>query len=169
MMRSITRNEELGEEKIVYYPEGIGTLRGIEEREYFIRNNFLHGITRETLLEGMNIIHRDVRHHREIFFEVDHNYPFLKMQFEIEGYSSYRHANRESLDVDILNGCHQLFFFPEVRGRLRYPACRRYTVEILLSLDYFKKVFHNDLTSLNHFGSQVENNAPVTFFPACLR
>ncbi len=153
----IIKNMELEEEQIDTFPE-----REAQE------DDMPRGIRQETLSESIHIIHRDAGHTGEVFFEAKAHCPLLKMRFEIEGYSNYLKANGDSLNGELFTGCYQLSFFPELAGSLRCADCQRYTIEILVALDYLKKLLHNDLTALSHFGKQVENNTPVTFFPSCL-
>lgn len=168
MMTSTIKISALGQELVTTYPQGIGTTKGLEEREYSVTNQFASGKTREILLNGMIIVHRDNLHHREMLVEVQHNFPFFKMQFEMDGHSSYTNGNRHSLGVDILQGCHNLFFFPEVKGNLYYPPCHRYTVEVVLSLEYLNRIFDHNLDALGTLGYQISHNIPAKCYPRSL-
>ena len=76
---------------------------------------------------------------------VEHDFPFLKMHFELSGYSSYQPTNDQSLAVDIPGGHHQLFFFPRVKGKLYYPPTpHRTTLEITISHTFIKRMFYNE-------------------------
>ncbi len=168
MMTSTIKIADLQQESTVTYPQGIGTTLGLEEREYLIANPLASGKTREILLDGMMIIHRDNLHHREMFIDVHHNFPFFKMQFELDGHSCYTSADPSSLDVSIRQGCHNLFFFPEVNGRLYYPPCHRYTVEVILALDYISRLFNHNLQALGRLGASICRNQPVKCYPESL-
>ncbi len=167
MMRTVMKSAEFEELVIVRdYPEGIGTLLGMTEKESCVDYTCVKGTMREILMEGLMISHRDFHIEREFIMEVDHNFPFLKMQFELEGYSHFSRQNKACLDTDIPGGRQQLFFFPEVKGKLTYPPSHRYTLEIILSVNYLTRSFGQDLTALHHFGRGIERNEPVQFFPA---
>ncbi|MFT4030843.1 MAG: AraC family transcriptional regulator [Siphonobacter sp.] len=169
MMRSILKSEDFAELVIIKeYPDGLGTTHGIIERKNTIQYATIHGTAHEVVLEGIRVVHRNQWMSKPLIIEVDHNFPFLKMQFELEGHSDFLRQNKACLNTEILNGKHQLFYFPEVKGRLYYPACHRYTLEILLEPAYLKKIFHQDLSMLGHFGRHLEQNIPTQFASECL-
>ncbi|GAB3795482.1 AraC family transcriptional regulator [Spirosoma humi] len=168
-MRSIYRSEDFTELIIVKeYPEGLGTTQGLIERTRILPYPTLQGTTHEVLMEGIRVVHRDQWMSKPLIIEVDHNFPFLKMQFELEGHSDFLRQTKDCLNTLILNGRHQLFYFPEVKGRLYYPACHRYTLEILLEPAYLKKLFHQDLSILGAFGTHLVQNRPTQFCTECL-
>lgn len=165
-MRTIMKSTEFADSVIVtQYPEGIGTTAGLIERESIIAWQNVEGFERETVLAGMIVSHRDFHISREFVMEIDHDFPFLKMQFEIQGYSAFERNSKGSLNTLIPGGRHQLFFYPEVKGRLIYPPGHRYTLEIILSLEYLLGMFGGELDPLRHFGKGLLRNEPVSFFP----
>lgn len=99
---------------------------------------------------------------RDMNIDVKHDFPFLKMHFEMEGYSTYTPHDTNSLEVNIPGGHHQLFFFPQVDGQLQYKAHQhRNTLEITLSLDVIKRVFHQQWELLFLLGHAIQQNKPI--------
>ncbi len=162
IMRTIMRSADFDEKEIVIdYPDGIGLVRGFGEVTYRQRFQALQGVTQEYLFEGVLVVHRDGQVLRELVIEINHDFPFFKMQFELEGHSGYTPFTKASIPTIIGGGKHQLFFFPEVNGRLTYPPGHRYTFEVIFSLQYLRKVFGEDLSCLKNLGRGVEKMEPV--------
>lgn len=160
-MRTILKSKDFEELVIVTeYPEGFVSKEGITEYHRVPEFRGIKGKAHKTLLDGILIVHRTVELEHELVLEVEHDFPFLKMQFELEGHSSFNNKIKGCKDVLIENASQRLFFLPEVKGILKYPRSR-YTLEINLSLDFLYRTFNNDLLPLGSFGTGIMNNQPV--------
>lgn len=165
-MRSIYKSADIKDGIIVQeYPEGftgrnefIETInfKNIEEKTYNLNMN------------GVLVVNRSVNSNRSYTIGVEHDFPFLKMQFELKGHSHFRSKIAEGIDIVIENDCHQLFFLPAVKGNLHYPSPKRYTLEILLSVHFLKKIFGDQLVELNTFGKLVLSGQPCSLCPVAL-
>lgn len=165
MMRTVMKSADFKELVIVRdFKEGFGTKEGMQENEFRFDHKSVSGSEREILLDGLIISHRDHRVFQEFAIEIDHNFPFMKMQFELEGYSNFARQHKGCQDVDIPAGRHQLFYFPEVKGKLTYPPSHRYTLEVILSVDYLRRSLGDELEILGHFGKAVQKGVPVQLF-----
>ncbi|MEH0153560.1 AraC family transcriptional regulator [Limibacter armeniacum] len=123
--------------------------------------NIAEGFTRVIQMDGIEIEHRDLNLKEAHQVKVAHDFPFLKMHFEMKGMSSFVRNNKGSMDALIPAGTHQLMYFPEVKGTLSYPSGHRYTLEVKLAVCYLKKIFGEDLSLIEKFGVKVEQDQPV--------
>lgn len=161
-MKTVLRFKDLEETVVVNSFNQEFTVDGIlTEQERTYAHTFFTETAQLIQLDGLHIVHRQVNLTEEFSMEVEHDFPFLKMHFELYGCSSFVRNNKGSKDAYIPNGTHQLMYFPEVKGTLTYPKGTRYTLEILMSLSYLKKILGEDLSVLKSFGLEVKRNQPV--------
>ncbi|QES87507.1 helix-turn-helix domain-containing protein [Rhizosphaericola mali] len=128
----------------------------------------IHGIhinDFEYQLNGVLLTHRQWNLEQQLEMQVKHDFPFLKMHFEYEGHSTYARNSQGSLNADIPSGTHRLMFFPEVKGTLTYPKTKRYSLEILVSIEFFQKIFNYDTESVGKFGKSIEVLSPSMLHP----
>jgi len=110
--------------------------------------------------EGVMLIYRDWTVPAPITLETKHEQPFLKMQFELDGHSSYAGKIITSCNqVDILHGRHTLLFLPEVEGTLFYPNSRK-VLDVVFTRDYFCRIFEQDLQPLGKIGKAISQQHP---------
>lgn len=111
-------------------------------------------------IEGISIVYRDWMVPSPLSMRTVHEEPFLKMQFEIEGHSAFTHKMLISCKhIDILHGKHTLLFLPEVDGTLFYPNSRK-VLDVIFTVDFFKKLFGMDMNCLDSFGDAIEKSVP---------
>lgn len=146
--------------KIINYPEGFRANEGINEQDLEIRCRCFDEHISSTFVAGVHIEQRDVKVYQPFALKVTHDFPFLKMQFEVRGFSDFASSLSSVMDVQITANHHQLFFIPEVRGELNYVHDRN-TLEIKLTVDYLKQLFGEDLSTLGRFGRAILTNNPV--------
>ncbi|WP_405247473.1 helix-turn-helix domain-containing protein [Cellulophaga sp. Asnod2-G02] len=133
----------------------------IEDRTLVSENPFIVGKTREILLDGIKVNMRSGKINPPLSIDVAHDFPFLKIHFEIEGSSIYTPNNDKSVVVAIPGGHYNFFFLPEVNGTLRYDKPQRETLEILFTKDYLKRVFGTSFKKeCSEFGIALEQNHP---------
>ncbi|UZR98296.1 helix-turn-helix transcriptional regulator [Chondrinema litorale] len=159
-MRSVLRVKDFADfERVIEYPENFSE-SGLQESKYNFDFKGIKSDLKEITFNGVCIHHRKEYLPDGLKVEVEHDFPFLKMQFEINGNSLYQPAsNCKSEIVEIGGGTHQLFFLPHVKGMLTFPRLtKRYTLEIKLTVNFLKNVFKEDFNVLEKFGEQVHNN-----------
>lgn len=162
-MRSIYQSTDFKDGIIVQeYPEGF-----TGRNEFFESIQFKHieEKTHNLNLNGALIVNRSVICNRSYTIEVEHDFPFLKMQFELTGYSDFRSKPEDGIDILIKGDCHQLFFLPGVKGQLHYPSLKRYTLEVLLSIPFLQKIFGEQLLELQDFGNNILCRQPCKLAP----
>jgi len=160
-MKTIIRSEDLREKIIVRQYPATGFSQGIQIEQHEIQEfNGISGTEKRTALEGALIVERELSIARPYMLEVEHDFPFLKMQFEMLGYSNFISALAGVPAVEILGGTHRLFFLPEVRGRLNYRQSRT-TLEINLTLPFFNRIFAGSDFPIPSFGQGLMNHTPV--------
>lgn len=151
-------------EKKIKYPTGFITKKQIIKRVRKLQHGATQGQVTEHLFDGICIEERIVHLKSPLDVHVKHNFPYLKMHFEITGYSSYSANNNSSIPIEIEGGHHQLFFFPKVDGKLSYAGNNiRKTLEITLSLQFIKRAFKNNWEILESFGTALFESQPFVF------
>tara|TARA_R110002050_G_scaffold196426_2_gene331341 strand:+ start:36970 stop:37965 length:996 start_codon:yes stop_codon:yes gene_type:complete len=160
-MKSIYKNH--------YFPNKIFTkkyakdfkTKVLQEEVVVVNNPLIDGKTREVFLDGIKISIRNGKLNPPFIIDVEHDFPFLKIHFEIEGSSKYTPKNEKSIAVIIPGGHYNFFFLPEVKGTLRYDNPTRKTLEILFTKDYLKRIFGKSFKEeCSEFGDALENNEP---------
>jgi AraC-like DNA-binding protein len=155
--------------KVLEFEEGFKQ-NSLEERNYISRQKQFDCAIYEILIDGINIKHRKENFKERTSMGVSYDFPLLKMQFELEGYSIYVPRHKMNNVIEIPGGTHQLFYNPFIQGQLSYIKSRN-SFEVLFSKKYFFKVFKNDLTILEHFGKKlkseeetmlIEKSMPIT-------
>ncbi len=138
-------------------------VKSLEERNEKLRFNFFKGDKKEILLQGVKIIIADVHIGKPMNFEVKHTFPFLKVQFEMEGYSSYIPKDKGSIPVLIEEGQYNFFYLPKVDGTLHYKKSRR-VFEIIFLEEYVKNVFNDFYKIGANFAKSIKDKTPFVLF-----
>ncbi|MDR2275849.1 MAG: AraC family transcriptional regulator [Sphingobacterium sp.] len=83
------------------------------------------------------LIYRELNLKKPFVYPTTHKNGLLKIQFELEGYSSYIPATESdsNLPIEIGAGQFNLFYMPYVRGDLHYTVDRR-CIDLMLPLDF---------------------------------
>ena len=133
----------------------------LQEEVVVLNNPLIEGKTREIFLDGIKISIRNGKLNPPFSIDVEHDFPFLKIHFEIEGSSKYTPKNEKSIAVIIPGGHYNFFFLPEVKGTLKYVNPIRKTLEILFTKDYLKRIFGKSFKDeCSEFGEALEKNEP---------
>jgi AraC-like DNA-binding protein len=133
----------------------------IEDKIIISDNPLVEGQTREILLNGIKLSMRNGKISPPFMVDVDHDFPFLKIHFEIEGSSVYTPRNDKSVEVVIPGGHYNFFYLPKVSGTLCYDKPYRKTLEILFTKEYLKRVFGTSFKKeCSDFGLALQNNEP---------
>lgn len=160
-MKSVYQSEHFTEKKIVRkYPHGVQRGNLIEENVAY-ENSVIKLNLKEVMLDGIHIQIRNEELQPPFLMEVEHDFPFMKMHFEMEGSSKYSPKNNKSIPVNIPNGHYNFFFLPKVKGILTYDHPIRKTLEINFTKRFLKRVFGNSLMDVSPaFGEALKNNNP---------
>lgn len=153
--------------KIIEYPEGFSPEEGFRERQVLLNCDSFEERISHAFLSGIHIEQRDVKVLCPYSLRVAHDFPFIKMQFEIQGYSNFQSKIASVMDVQIRAGHHQLMFIPEVKGELSYVS-DRHTLEIKLMPFFLQKLFGEDLAPMGKFGKALLSGSPALLSSALL-
>lgn len=158
-MKSVFQSDQFTEKKIVKkYPNGRHHRDLLEEVTHY-ENSAIVMDVKQIMLDGIHIYIRNEQLSPPFVVEVKHNFPFMKIHFEMEGSSRYTPRNKKSLPVDIPCGHYNFFFLPEVKGTLTYDHPVRKTLEINFTKRFLKRVFGNSLMDASTaFGKAIESN-----------
>lgn len=131
--------------KTIEYNQDFATDHLVESILHVDRNGIKGQVT-EISLDGVLLEMRDVEVSEKYEVAVKHDFPFVKMHFEIEGSNSYV-PNPTSLGIPITipAGHYNFFYIPEVDGTLTFDTRKRKTLEIQFTDAYVKRVLGNDL------------------------
>ncbi len=146
--------------KVIEYPEAFCPEAGIMESDVELNCTCFDEHIHSSFFNGVHIEQRSVTVRSPFYLKVAHDFPFLKMQFEVLGYSHFSSPMKSVMDVQICAGHHQLIFIPEVKGELNYVSNRR-TLEIKMTSAFLKRLFGEELQPLGRFGKAILNNDPA--------
>lgn len=160
-MKSVFQSDHFTEKKIVKKHSEWNHFHKLIEKDMEYENANLKLNLKEILFNGLQIRIRKERISPPFIIDVEHDFPFLKMHFEIEGSSEYNPKNKKSLAVDIPSGHYNFFFLPKVKGTLTYNTPFRKTLEINFTKTYLKRVFgHSFMDASSAYGEALKNNVP---------
>lgn len=160
-MKSVFKSEYFQEKTVIrVLPPNLKTDL-IQEKNIVINHVLIQGKTKEVLLDGIKVDMRSGQIKPPVFIEVEHDFPYLKMHFEIEGSSRYTPKNKQSVGVYIPGGHYNFFFLPKVKGTLVYESTSRRTLEIVFTKTYLKRIFGDSFKDASSdFGQAIEQNKP---------
>lgn len=169
-MKTTLKSQDFGELVKEYsYPLTSGANHHVQECVIKLDYKGIASTIHELSIDNICLFFRDQYQDHDFIIEVEHDFPFFKMQFEMEGYSCYTSKNIDSRDLIISSGKHQIFFFPHVKGSLLYPKDKnRKTLEIIIKLDYIKKLFGSNLHELGSLGIAINKNIPAIYSNDCM-
>ncbi|MCD8422293.1 AraC family transcriptional regulator [Tenacibaculum finnmarkense] len=137
----------------------------IRENIRKIKENFAKGENLDICLNGVIISICEFQIEPPLFLNVEHDFPYIKVHFEIEGHSEYSPINSESIPVVIKNGHYNFFYLPKVNGTLTYNTPTRKSLEIVVTEAYLKNVFKNNFNKVSKdFGKALNGQIPFKMF-----
>lgn len=119
---------------------------------------------KEVFFEGAKIVIANFNVKNPFSIDVEHDFPFIKVQFELEGYSEYLPNCKGSLPVLIDNGQYNFFYFPKVNGKLKYKKPRK-IVQIQFTETFIKNAFRDFFKISDDFGKALRKKKPFILFP----
>lgn len=165
-MKIVFRSEEFAELNVERgYSEGFGVdeRSGIREVKHEYSHHGIHSRMHRIYCPGMIFSMIEGALDRDLVQIIESDFPYLQMHFELTTTGCLYFPTAESeIDTVIYGGSHSLLFYPALKGHLHYlKKPMSYSVEIELSLDFLRRLFHNDLEVLRDFGSNIEKNHPA--------
>ncbi|MDY0780986.1 AraC family transcriptional regulator [Tenacibaculum sp. IB213877] len=168
-MKSVLKSKIFDEEKLILkYTKDFKSGLLIENTKH-ISQNGIKGTIHSIQLNGVYIDNIDIelKNHYEI--EVLHDFPLFKLHFEIEGSNKYTPYNTLSLPIQIPSGHYNLFYLPEVNGKLSYQTKKRKTLEIKFTKSYIKKILGNSYkNTLQDLGKCITEQKPYVMWEKSL-
>ncbi|TRX32399.1 helix-turn-helix domain-containing protein [Flavobacterium sp. ZT3R18] len=105
----------------------------------------IKGIVTDYALNGIHLVLRDLTIEQDSYsIEVEHDFSFIKMHFEIEGDNEYCPDDPNEIGIYIPQGHYNLFYLPIIKGTLNYRTQRRKTLEITFTENYLQQLFHHN-------------------------
>ncbi|TYQ00055.1 AraC-like DNA-binding protein [Tenacibaculum adriaticum] len=154
-MKTVLKSSIFKDKILVKYFNQDFEVDSFKENTIKLNNSGEIGTVREIQLNGIRIVHRNIKT-SNYKINVSHDFPFFKLQFEIEGSSHYKPFNKSGVEVYIPGGYYNLFYLPEVNGELTYKTNYRKTLEILFTENYIKKIIGDDYKKdLKKFGNSI--------------
>lgn len=163
---NINNDNDFGEAKIVEFPNNFISNDEILETKITLDKDINTGYSTHAVFNGIRIEYRNLKLLEPLEAEVSLNFPYFKMHFSLEGAYSYEAHNSKSLDFNVSEEHHQLYYFPEVKeGIISYhhQNITNKTLEITLSLDFIYRVFRNSWDVLDILGDAIKKEVPFVF------
>ncbi|QDO94455.1 helix-turn-helix transcriptional regulator [Formosa sediminum] len=160
-MKSIFQSEHFTEKKIVKTYTNARARKHIVEENRHYENAAVNIDIKEIMLDGIHIYIRNEKLKPPFIMQVEHDFPFMKMHFEMEGSSKYKPLDPKNPAVNIPSGHYNLFFLPKVKGTLTYDSPIRKTLEINFNKRFLKRVFGPSLMDASSaYGQALLSNTP---------
>lgn len=94
-------------------------------------------------LNGIHLISKELSIENGFYaVEIEHDFSFIKLHFEMEGDNQYVPDNAAERTIYIPGGHYNLFYLPKIKGELRYKTSKRKTLEITFTEAYLRKLFY---------------------------
>ncbi len=166
MMKSVFKIQNSGSEKELtkLLATGLKT-DNINEMNESVCNNHGSSNNKEIYLNGIFLSIRSENIIPPLQIEVKHHFPYIKLQFVLEGDSNYTPSNHKSIPVNFSSGQYNFFYLPEVDGILTYKKAKRKTLEIMITEEYIKSIFSSTFNKVSFgFGEALSNGTPYILF-----
>jgi AraC family transcriptional regulator, transcriptional activator of the genes for pyochelin and ferripyochelin receptors len=165
-MKLTFKSEEFGELNFVRdYADGFDVIDADQIRETVHHVDF-KGIRTQThriYCPGMIVSMMEGSLENDLVQILEGDFPYMQMHFELNttGCFYYPDAAAE-IDTEIYGGTHSILYYPALHGKLHYlKKPHSQSVEIELSVDFLRRIFHNDLEILREFGKNIEASHPA--------
>jgi len=171
ILKSSTTDESINdrsiENKVVEFPNNFLSKEDkVVETIIQLDHHLNTGYSKHLIFNGIRIEHRNLNLLSPIEAKVSLNFPYLKMQFSLDGHYSYKSSNNKSLDVNVKKGHHQIFYFPELKNgivSLSSKGKHYKSFEISLSLDFIHRAFRNSWEVLDLLGYAIKKETPLVY------
>ncbi|UZR96364.1 helix-turn-helix domain-containing protein [Chondrinema litorale] len=112
-------------------------------------------------LEGARIFIRDLDTALPLEFDINHDFPFIKLHLLFKGKSHYEPNSERGLPITIEDGQYNFFYLPVVQGKLNMTSNFISSVDIECDEVFIKRLFKNDLFKISGcFGESIKAKLP---------
>ena len=147
-MKTEMKSDIFEEEKVVINDPIRFNKEHLSEKITDCNRNGVKGTITDIMLNGIHLTIRDLTIEKEFYsIEIEHDFSFIKLHFEIEGDNEYRPENPSERRIYIPQGHYNLFYLPVIKGVLNYKTRKRRTLEITFTKEYLEQLFYPDLKS----------------------
>lgn len=162
MMRSTVFKKEL---VVIHDPIRFNKEQLIDKKIDYNSKGISGEIT-DIMLNGVHIVSRDLYIEDDYYsIEIEHDFTFIKLHFEIEGDNEYIPKNPNEKQIYIPNGHYNLFYLPTIKGFLNYRTKRRKTLEITFTEAYLEQLFYPNLNAaIPLLATAIANNCAYTMW-----
>jgi YesN/AraC family two-component response regulator len=144
-MRTVMKSKVFKENLVVVEDPIQFNKDSLFEKKIDCNYNGVKGIVTDYALNGIHIVLRDLTIEADSYsIEVEHDFSFVKMHFEIEGDNEYCPDAPNEIGIYIPQGHYNLFYLPIIKGTLNYRTQRRKTLEITFTATYLQQLFHHN-------------------------
>ena len=135
------------------------------ENKIDIDADSVSGTIRETQLDGIFVVNKDINAPNGYSFEVSNNFSVFVLHFEIAGNYCYTPKGGEQPLLEIGGFEYNMFYLPRTNGILEYKGNPRRTLEIIFTQGLIKKLIgENYAQVLERIGTAVEKGEPIVFW-----
>ncbi|WP_254412607.1 helix-turn-helix domain-containing protein [Dyadobacter diqingensis] len=164
-MKIVFKSEEFAELNFVRnYEEGFSVAEksGISESVYEVDYMGIRSRNHKIYCPGIICSLAEGSLEKDLVQILESDFPYLQMHFELSTTGClYQPQAKAEVETVIYKGMHSLLFYPSLKGKLYYlKKANSFSVEIELSLDFIRRIFHGDLEVLGEFGRNIERNLP---------
>jgi AraC-like DNA-binding protein len=145
-MRTEMRSSIYKEDIMVIEDPIVFNTQEIIEKKIDIDRKGIKGSLTEISLNGVQLEFKDLTIERDSYsVEIEHDFSFIKLHFEIEGDNRYCPENAAESTIYIPEGHYNLFYLPVIKGTLHFHTHRRKTLEITFTELYLQQLFYPNL------------------------
>lgn len=136
------------------------------EKKIDYNHKGVKGLITDIMLNGIHLTIRDITVQGESYsIEIQHDFSFIKLHFEIEGDNEYCPENPSERGIYIPQGHYNLFFLPVIKGVLNYRTKKRKTLEITFTEAYLEQLFYPNLkTTIPLLADAITNKTAYTMW-----
>nr|WP_308992725.1 helix-turn-helix transcriptional regulator [Mariniflexile sp. KMM 9835]MDQ8212287.1 helix-turn-helix transcriptional regulator [Mariniflexile sp. KMM 9835] len=137
----------------------------IDEIKTSLDSHFSKSKNIQILLDGaiLNMRYDDLA--TPILLDVNHDFPYIKVHFEIEGDLIYTPYDKNGMFIHIENGNYNFFYLPEPKGTITLSSKKRKEFSILVTEDYLRKNFKNYFENITSpIQNSLKNKTPYKLF-----
>jgi AraC-like DNA-binding protein len=124
------------------------------------------GMITDIMLNGIHLVIRDLTVEDDSYsIEIEHDFSFVKLHFEIKGSNEYIPENSLDKGIHIPQGHYNLFYLPKIKGLLNYQTKKRNTLEITFTEAYLEQLFYPNLkTTIPLLADAIANDTAYTMW-----
>lgn len=118
-------------------------------------------INKAIFLDGAAIYIRNMGFAQPCVFDINHDFPFIKIHFEFQGYNHYEPSTKQGVPVTLKDGQYNFFYLPKVKGALTVGSEKKKSIELEFRMAFLKRVFKDELYDISGpFGEAILRKEP---------